>query len=521
MLTKGQKIIMYLIGALSLVIGIITFIPFRIVPFFANSAATLEAEMIVKLVIFPLLVIGMSVYPNLVKYGQIYDCRERSKVINVMSYLPSCTYIVAILVFILHTLSYNSSPLGPSLWAASVLLVAGYLVFMLVLSHFVDAISMRLSKIGSIIADSLVGVIIIALAISAWRVSVQYAEYASHTQAFYYGDPLIFCILIVAAFALYYAIKGLIKLITVDEWSVYISATDATDNLPNIAVAEYNRAYNNILDDFENYFAELTEEESEDEEDLESEEDLEAVEEETPAEEAKEEEAPAEEAKEEEAPAEEAKEEEASAEEAKEEKAPAEEAKEEKAPAEEAKEEEAPAEEAKEEEASAEEAKEEKAPAEEAKEEEAPAEEAKEEAPKPVKEPKVLSPSFDEVLEKARAIEGGSEVSNEAKTVYKFSYEKKLFLILQKTSNDYRVAFLADNEDILKYIIKYPRVIIKPSSPKGDNWLLLINKNAFDAELLENIMNNSLKTLKRLLEEAKAAKEAEKAAKAAAKKAAK
>ena len=458
MLTKGQKIIMYLIGALSLVIGIITFIPFRIVPFFANSAATLEAEMIVKLVIFPLLVIGMSVYPNLVKYGQIYDCRERSKVINVMSYLPSCTYIVAILVFILHTLSYNSSPLGPSLWAASVLLVAGYLVFMLVLSHFVDAISMRLSKIGSIIADSLVGVIIIALAISAWRVSVQYAEYASHTQAFYYGDPLIFCILIVAAFALYYAIKGLIKLITVDEWSVYISATDATDNLPNIAVAEYNRAYNNILDDFENYFAELTEEESEDEEDLESEEDLEAVEEEAPAEEAKEE-APAEEAKEE-------------------------------------------------------------APAEEAK-EEAPAEEAKEEAPKPVKEPKVLSPSFDEVLEKARAIEGGSEVSNEAKTVYKFSYEKKLFLILQKTSNDYRVAFLADNEDILKYIIKYPRVIIKPSSPKGDNWLLLINKNAFDAELLENIMNNSLKTLKRLLEEAKAAKEAEKAAKAAAKKAAK
>ena len=478
MLTKGQKIIMYLIGALSLVIGIITFIPFRIVPFFANSAATLEAEMIVKLVIFPLLVIGVSVYPNLVKYGQIYDCRERSKVINVMSYLPSCTYIVAILVFILHTLSYNSSPLGSSLWAASMLLVAGYLVFMLVLSHFIDAISMRLSKIGSIIADSLVGVIIIALAISAWRVSVQYAEYASHTQAFYYGDPLIFCILIVAAFALYYAIKKLIKLITVDEWSVYISATDATDNLPNIAVAEYNRAYNNILDDFENYFAELTEEESEDEDELESEEDLEAVEEEAPAEEAVEEEAPAEEVVEEEAPAEE---------EAKEE-APAEEEAKEEAPAEEVVEEEVPAE-----------------------------EEAKEEAPKPVKEPKVLSPSFDEVLEKARAIEGGSEVSNEAKTVYKFSYEKKLFLILQKTSNDYRVAFLADNEDILKYIIKYPRVIIKPSSPKGDNWLLLINKNNFDAELLENIMNNSLKTLKRLLEEAKAAKEAEKAAKKAAK----
>ena len=438
MLTKGQKIIMYLIGAFSLLIGIFTFMPFRTVPFFANSATTLNAEGIVKLIIFPLLVVGMSVYPNLIKYGQIYDCRERSKIINVMSYFPSITYIVAILVFILHTLSYSFSPLGPGLWAVAVLLVAGYLVFMVILGHFADAISMRLSKIGSIIADSLIGVIIIALAICAWRVSHHYNLFAAHTGAYYQGDPFLFCLLIAAPFALYYAIKGLIKLITVDEWNVYISAADATDNLANISVAEYNRAYNNILDSFEYYFAEITSEEPEEElEDVEEE--LEDAEEEAPAEEA---------------------------------------------------------------------------PAEEAPVEEAPVEEA----PKPVKAPKVLTPSFDEVVAMAQSIEGSSEVSNENKTVYKFSYEKKLFLILQKTSNDYRVAFLADNEDILKYIIKYPRVIIKPSSPKGDNWLLLINKNNFDAELLETIMKNSLITLKRLLEEARAAKEAEKAAKAAAKK---
>ena len=432
MLTKGQKIIMYLLGALSLVIGIFTFVPFRAVPFFASEIATLDVEMIIKLIVFPLVIIGMSIYPNLVKYQQIYDCRERSKVINVMSYLPAFTYIVSLLTFLLHTLSYSSNPLGSALWTSAMFLVAGYLVFMIILGHFTDAVSMRLSKIGSIIADSLIGVIIIALAISTWKVCSQYTEFAAATQEFFVGDPFLFVLLIIVAFALVYAIKGLIKLIVVDEWSVYISATDATDNLPNIAVAEYNRAYNAILDDFENYFAELTEEEYE-----EDEEELDEELEEAPAEEAPAEEAPA------------------------------------------------------------------------------------EEAPKPVKEPKVLSPAFDEVLAKARLIEGAEENSNEAQTVFKFSYEKKLFLILQKTTNDYRVAFLADNDDILKYIIRYPRVIIKPSSPKGDNWLLLINKNAFDAELLENIMNNSLKTLKRLLEEAKAAKEAEKEAKKAAKKAAK
>ena len=487
MLTKGQKIIMYLLGALSLVIGIFTFVPFRAVPFFASEIATLDVEMIIKLIVFPLVIIGMSIYPNLVKYQQIYDCRERSKVINVMSYLPAFTYIVSLLTFLLHTLSYSSNPLGSALWTSAMFLVAGYLVFMIILGHFTDAVSMRLSKIGSIIADSLIGVIIIALAISTWKVCSQYTEFAAATQEFFVGDPFLFVLLIIVAFALVYAIKGLIKLIVVDEWSVYISATDATDNLPNIAVAEYNRAYNAILDDFENYFAELTEEEYE-----EDEEELDEELEEAPAEEAPAEEAPVEAAPAEEAPAEET---------------PVEEAPAEEAPAEETPAEEAPAE---------------AAPAEAAPAEAAPAEEAPvEEAPKPVKEPKVLSPAFDEVLAKARLIEGAEENSNEAQTVFKFSYEKKLFLILQKTTNDYRVAFLADNDDILKYIIRYPRVIIKPSSPKGDNWLLLINKGSFDAELLENIMNNSLKTLKRLLEEAKAAKEAEKEAKKAAKKAAK
>ena len=119
----------------------------------------------------------------------------------------------------------------------------------------------------------------------------------------------------------------------------------------------------------------------------------------------------------------------------------------------------------------------------------------------------------------AKAVEGGSHTPNPTGTVHKFTYEKKLFLIIQKTSNDYRVAFLADESNILKYIVKYPRVVIKPSSPKGDNWLLLVNKGNFDAEVLNEIINGSLVTLKRLMAEAAAQKEAEKAAKKAEKEA--
>ena len=475
MLTKVQKIIMYLSGALSIVIGIFTFIPFRAVPFFAAEESTLVVEIVLKALVFPLLVVGLSVYPNSLKYAQVYDCRERSKVINVMSYFPALTYILAILVYIFHTLLYSSELLAEGLWASTVVIVVAYFVFMLVIAHFVHDILMRLTKLGTILADALVGFMVVCFAVAAWRLSAHYMSDAN--PAYYFsGDQYLFVILILAVFGLIYAVKSLIKLIVVDECSVHVSAADATDHLNDITEAEYNRAYNNILDDFEGFFAELTTEEENEEDD--------------------EEEAPVEETKEE-APVEEPKEE-----------APVEEPKEE-APAEEPKEE-APVEETKEE-----------APVEEPK-EETPAEEPKEEVkPAPVKQPKVLTPSFEEVLEMAKAVKEGVCVSNEAGTVHKFTYEKKIFLMLQKTSNDYRVAFLADEANILKYIVKYPRVIIKPASPKGDNWLLLINKNNFDAEVLKEIIDGSLVTLKKLMEEAAAQKEAEKAAKKAEREAAK
>ena len=450
MLTKVQKIIMYLSGALSIVLGIFTFIPFRAVPFFAAEESTIITEVILKSIIFPLLVIGLSVYPNLLKYQEVYDCRERSKVINVMSYFPALSYICAILVYLFHTLLYSSELLQQGVWAMTVVIVIAYFVFMLIAAHFAHHILMRLTKLGTILADALVGFMIVCFAIATWRLSMHYFN-GSNPAYYFRADPYLFVILILAVFALIYAIKSLIKLVVVDECSVYISAADATDHLNDITEAEYNRAYNNILDDFEGFFADLTYEEAEEE-----------TEEETPAEET-EEEAPVEEAKEE-----------------------------------------APAEETKEE-----------APAEEAK-EEAPVQETK---PAPVKEPKVLTPSFEEVLEMAKAVEGGTHTPNPAGTVHKFTYEKKLFLIIQKTSNDYRVAFLADESNILKYIVKYPRVVIKPSSPKGDNWLLLVNKGNFDAEVLTEIVNGSLVTLKRLMAEAAAQKEAEKAAKKAEKEA--
>ena len=88
MLTKGQKIYMYVSALFAMIIGIITFIPFRTLPFLCtldNVVDVVNVEMIIKLIVFPIVVIALSAYANIKKYQEIEDGLDRSKVVNVMS----------------------------------------------------------------------------------------------------------------------------------------------------------------------------------------------------------------------------------------------------------------------------------------------------------------------------------------------------------------------------------------------------------------------------------------------------
>ena len=118
---------------------------------------------------------------------------------------------------------------------------------------------------------------------------------------------------------------------------------------------------------------------------------------------------------------------------------------------------------------------------------------------------------FEDVLAICRSIDGLKETSNESKTVFKFSYKGKLCIILQKTSTDYRMAFMAEPEDYLKYIIniKYRGQFFKPRAPKGDYWFLHINKGHFPISQMRTIIEKADQTLKRLLREAGLDKEDE------------
>ena len=132
---------------------------------------------------------------------------------------------------------------------------------------------------------------------------------------------------------------------------------------------------------------------------------------------------------------------------------------------------------------------------------------------------KVLVPSYDEILKVAKAVKG-EEIEcnvNPNGTMHKFTSSGKVFLIMQKTSSDYRVTFSVLEEDIMENLRKYPGVIEVAKTPKTGNFLRLVNKSEFDVETLKGFVNASLDCVKDAERRVQEAKEADKLAKLEAK----
>lgn len=150
-----------------------------------------------------------------------------------------------------------------------------------------------------------------------------------------------------------------------------------------------------------------------------------------------------------------------------------------------------------------------------------PQEEAKSEtAPKPsTKKEKLFVPSYNEMVEYALSLgrDDLSVVANATGNQHKFLVGKKPYLIMQKTNNDYRVTFMADEQGLFEYLRGYPALISVATSPKGGNWLKIVNTGELDTEFLKGIIKGSLEAELAYEAAAIAQKEAEKQAKLEAK----
>ena len=561
--TKGQKFIMLLIGIVSMLLAVATILPFKTV---FEHEKIFNIEIVVKLIVIPVLILLLSIYPNMYKYRQVIGYREQSKVVSVMSYFPGVSYIVGLIVNALYVLTKGVEPLGMTSWCLWFIVFVVALVAICCLFHVFTRFEMLLGVTEHAILDISLFIIGVCFAVMSFQITKAY-----HNTMLQEGriGGIYFTIIAIATligFGLH--IRNLINLVSDDEVNISIKMADLDATSFVAKTAEYNRAYNDILDDFEGYFGEqgdldvLVEEVEEDSEEVE--EDSEEVEE--ASEEVKEdyEAANTEESAEEvelevvdeslEAEGEDPAEEAENLEETPEAEGPiassvtatTDEALETPEIIEEGEffedevveiiresvkevvsveyvDEEVIAELTEEQQsliaAKKQEIEEKRALIEqealalEASEAElaslregiAPKQEepVKEAAPKVEKEPKSFEPSFRSLTNIAMGIPGATIVQNEQKTSTKCMVDRKPFLLMTDTPNNYRLVFFADLDKLAKWMIAEPS-IVKAKSPKGDNWFKVVNKGQMKEELLEDIILSSQKALLKFNEEEKA-----------------
>lgn len=255
MLSKAQKVVMYIIGFTAIVIGILTCIPFRVIAGNASVENIYLVEATIKLIGFPFLAILLVIIPNRLKYHQIYDYEERSKVVNVFCYLPIVIVISSLLVLSLHTLTFEQYPTSNVGHSIMLVVFACYLVLSCLLLPLLMRLTMKLSRKYNYLLDLVVLLILVVTVLLTWRILKIYAS--ANLSGYVYGasqyDPYLFVLLIGLFFAAVFGITKLIKFIKANETIVYAN-TLTKERVDEIVKEQYDRAYNDLLDEFEEHF---------------------------------------------------------------------------------------------------------------------------------------------------------------------------------------------------------------------------------------------------------------------------
>lgn len=268
MLSKAQKVVMYIIGFIAIVIGILTCIPFRTIAGNASVENIYLVEATIKLIGFPLLAILLVIIPNQLKYRQIYDYEERSKVVNVFCYLPIVIVISSLLVLSLHTLTFEQYPTSNVGHSIMLVVFACYLVLSCLLLPLLMRLTMKLSRKYNYLLDLVVLLLLVVTVLLTWKILKIYSN--ANLSGYVYGasqyDPYLFVLLIGLFFAAVLGTTKLIKFIKANETIVYAN-TLTKERVDEIVKEQYDRAYNDLLDEFEDHFDNEVIDDEEDEDD--------------------------------------------------------------------------------------------------------------------------------------------------------------------------------------------------------------------------------------------------------------
>ncbi len=525
MLSKGQKIVMFILGIIGIIIGVVVAVPFRAIPKLNEIEGILNFEIILK-VILGVIAILLAVYPIYKKHRLIYNYRENSKIILVMSYFPLMIYVISSIVNILHTISFDYTSIGmlsaisDKMLGIMIAELVAYGIFTIYALLKTYKIMMKFEQKGNIILDAVIVVFTVIFCILNYRVGSVYKNNYGSFLEYRSGDPIAFFIFILLIITFFLTLHALTILFKKDEVLVFYASGEAYEH--EVKQKEYSRAYNDTLDDFELYFddnlenynnlkeinsvemnndndEELNEIEINDEL-LENEEvkfnfnepTLEEIDT-NDSEEVKELYAQKENITN-----------------------------------------------------SINSKKEEVIKLAEIQSEldekrielrkmrneydiafaelqalkEQIVDNKEVEPITPTKKVKKIVPSFDKMIEYVNTFnnhEGFKAVVNPKGNLQKFYIGKKMFLVMQSTNNDYRINFITTEEKFLDYLKSRPGELTPPKNLKDNYWVRLVNKGKEDAKFMRKVIKESVLVAEKQIADERAAKEAERKARAAAK----
>lgn len=525
MLSKGQKNLMFILGVVAMVFGVVIAVPFRAVPGLNHLENIFTIEMILKASL-SFVAILLAIYPLQKKYQLLFNYRENSKVTLVMAYFPIVICIIATVLNTAYMLTFDYTEVGmmsvlsDKMLGIVIAVLVGYIVFSLYCLVRAYDVMMRLGTKGNIVLDAILAVVLIIFTIINWRVNAAYSSSYQDTAAYLTGDPIVFFIYVGIVIGFGITLSQLIKMFKKDEVLVYCLNGDAAEY--EIKQKEYNRAYNDTLDDFELYYdenaevydnLEIVEVEEENEAETESlvlEDETEEVEEietfEMSASPTLEEinTTDSEEVKaliaEQEKVVQSIAQTRQSLETLEQQKAQLE----------------------KDEvslrdlraayEAAVVELHELKL--------QQTAEPEAVEPETPAKKEKKIVPPFEKMLEFANTFqtqEGFKVIGNKNQTLFKFYIGKKMCLVMQKTANDYRISFITTAKKFVDYLKSRPGELIAPKNLKDNYWVKLTNKGKEEAKFMKKVIKESFVVAQQQIAEELAEKERIKKEKAQAK----
>lgn len=216
MLSKAQKNWMVAIGIVSLVLGLIVALPFRSIPGLNNGENIFVVESVLKLIL-GVVAILLAIYPAIKKYQQLYNYREVSKLTLVMAYFPIVIYIIATIINIIQTLSFDyvsagvGSVLSEKMLGVVVSALVAYFVFAVYALLRAYKIMMRFDMKDNIILDVVIFLFIVCFILLEWRINVVYGKAYGDIAEYKLGNSLIFFVYILLVIAFCLTLRWIIR----------------------------------------------------------------------------------------------------------------------------------------------------------------------------------------------------------------------------------------------------------------------------------------------------------------------